>query len=165
MHRRVTHRRLAAIAACVVVIGSFLVVGQASAQVPVQPSIVADAECSPDGATQGIVFTFINGNITAVTITSASVSGTALPGTVPLSFDPVDLLPEDTATADIALAGTISGSLEVSVSWSGDNQTEGEAAAGFDVTPCVPTTSSTEAATTSTAAPAAAAEATATFTG
>ena len=86
------------------------------------------------------MFTFINGNITAVTITSASVSGTALPGTVPLSFDPTDLLVEETATADIALAGTISGSLEVSVSWVGDNETEGEATAGFDVTPCVPTT-------------------------
>jgi hypothetical protein len=163
MHRRVAHRRFVAVAASLVVIGSFLVGGSATAQVPVPPSIVADAECSPDGATQGVVFTFINGNVTAVTITSASVSGTALPGTVPLSFDPTDLLVEETATADIALAGTISGSLEVSVSWVGDNETEGEATAGFDVTPCAPTT--TEPVTTSTAAPAAAAEATATFTG
>ncbi len=49
--------------------------------------------------------------------------------------------------------------------WIGDNQTSGTATGSFDVTPCVPTTSSTEATTTSTAAPATAAEATATFTG
>ena len=158
------HRRVTAIAATVVVVGSFLFVSQASAQVPVAPEVVADAECAPDGSSQGIVFTFINGNVTAVTITSAQASGTLLPAAVPLTFAPTGLLPEETATADIAVAGSASGSLEVSVSWVGANESEGTATAGFDVTPCVPT-SSTEPVTTSTAAPAAAAKATATFPG
>ncbi len=52
---------------------------------------------------QGIVFTFINGTITAVTITSGSATGTALPGPVPLTFDPADLLSYAAATADFSL--------------------------------------------------------------
>jgi hypothetical protein len=152
-------RRVVAVVATVMVASSFLFVSQASAQVPVAPSVVAEAECAPAGSTQGIVLTFINGNVTAVSITGATATGSLLDGPVALTFDPTELLPEETAQADISVPGTAAGALQIEVEWSGDNEDSGTAIGGFDVTPC------TQPTTTSTAAPAQPAETAATFTG
>lgn len=161
------HHRITALAATALVLGSFVLVGagSASAQQVIEPSVLADAECSPTGDQQGIQLTFINGNVTAVTITGATASGTLLPAPLDLTFVPADLSVEEAATADFVFPGDAAGSVQVTVEWFGDNETSGATAAAFDVTPCVPTTDTTEATTTSTAAPAVAAEATATFTG
>jgi hypothetical protein len=156
-------RRVLAVAATVLVVGSFLIALPASAQQFPEPSIVADAECAPDGSQQGFVISFINNAGEEISVSSATASGSLLPAEIDLTFSPVPIEVEGSATADFAVPGDAAGDLQISVTWFSESA-EGTAEAGFDVTACEPTTSTTEAPTT-TAPPAVAAEATATFTG
>ncbi len=158
-------RRVTAIAATVVVAGSFLFVGQASAQQAlVDPTITAEGECAPDGSTQGIVITVTNVNLEQIGIGPAAASGSLLAAPLSVPLTPGTLDPSMSATGDLSVPGDAAGQLLISVPWISETD-GGTATASFDVTACEQPTTTTEATTTSTAAPARAAAATATFTG
>ncbi|MGZ4683507.1 MAG: hypothetical protein ACXV8G_13695 [Acidimicrobiales bacterium] len=157
-------RRVTAIAATVLVAGSFLFAAPASAQQIPEPSILIDAECSPDGSTQGFVITVTNNASEVITIQAASAFGSLLPLPIDLTITPDQIAAGASGTADFAVPGDAAGALHIDVAWFTETVRTGTAA-DFRVTACVGSTDTTAAVTTSTAAPARAAATTATFTG
>ena len=79
------NRRIVALMGAVVMASACLLVAPASAQVQ-ESVLTAEAECAPDGSTQGVVFTFVNHEGLSVDIDFADAEGSAF-GDVPYATD------------------------------------------------------------------------------
>jgi hypothetical protein len=162
------NHRIIGLAAALAMAATGLAVAPASAQ-QIPSTVTAEAECAPDGSTQGVVFTFVNNSGSTATIDFADAEGTAFADedVHDLTFTPASVTNGSTATADLSFPGTASGAISVEVVFTYAGDISGSASGDFTITACaVPVTTTVVSTTTTAQAAAAAATAAApSFTG
>jgi len=158
------NHRIIALLGALAVATPFVFVAPASAQTA--STLTAEAECAPDGSTQGIVLTMTNQQAVTVDIDFADAEGSAFgdQDIHDLIFSPSPVAAGASSTSSLSLPGTASGGLSVEVSLSfgkggselvtQDFEIEACAAPETTTTVVTPTTATAKAAAATAAAPA-----------
>ncbi len=160
------NRRIIVLAGVVFLAAACIWVAPASAQV--QASVLtAEAECAPDGSTQGVVFTFVNHQGLSVDIDFADAEGTAFADedVHDLTFAPTTVADGGSATASLSFPGTASGTIETELAFTDTQDNGDELNETFTIAACAVTATTPSTTPPTTAPPAVPAPADPAFTG